>query len=60
MIEEARRWARSLWDDGPASEEPTVLNQPEFAPAWLTADGARHTARPAAHSGRPPTGRGSA
>jgi hypothetical protein len=39
MVEEARRWARSLWDDGPTSEEPTVLNEPEFAPAWLTADG---------------------
>ncbi|UOY01654.1 hypothetical protein [Blastococcus sp. PRF04-17] len=46
MIEEARRWARSLWDDGPVAEEPTVLNEPEFAPAWLTADGPRHTARP--------------
>ncbi|TFV64619.1 UNVERIFIED_ORG: hypothetical protein E4P37_12650 [Bacillus sp. AZ43] len=46
MIEEARRWARSLWDDGPASEEPMVLNEPEFAPAWLTADGPRHTAQP--------------
>ncbi|WP_324273762.1 hypothetical protein [Blastococcus brunescens] len=46
MISEARRWARSLWDDGPASEEPVVLNEPEFAPAWLTADGPRHPARP--------------
>lgn len=44
MIEEARRWARSLWDDGPAAEEPVVLNEPEFAPAWLTADGPRHSA----------------
>lgn len=52
MIEEARRWARSLWDDGPASEEPVVLNEPEFAPAWLTADDPRHTARPP----RPPEG----
>jgi hypothetical protein len=46
MIEDARRWARSLWDDGPASEEPVLLNEPEFAPAWLTAGGPRHTARP--------------
>ncbi len=47
LIEEARRWGRSLWDDGPASPEPVVLNEPEVAPAWLTADGPRHTARPA-------------
>lgn len=52
MIEEGRRWSRSLWDAGPASEEPVVLNEPEFAPAWLTADGPRHSApRP-----RPPRG----
>lgn len=44
MIEEARRWARSLWDDEPAQEEPVVLNEPEFAPPWLTADGPRHSA----------------
>ncbi len=46
LIENARRWARSLWDDGPASQEPVVLNEPEIAPAWLTAAGPRHTARP--------------
>lgn len=51
MIEEARRWARSLWDDGPAGERPVVLNEPEFAPGWLTADGPRHTARPPHQSG---------
>jgi hypothetical protein len=45
LLDEARRWARSLSDDGPASEEPVILNEPEFAPAWLTADGAWHTAR---------------
>ncbi len=45
LIEDARRWAHSLWDDGPASEEPVVLGEPELAPAWLTADGPRHTAR---------------
>jgi hypothetical protein len=47
MIEEARRWARTLWDDTPASAEPVVLNEPEFAPAWLTATGPRHTSAPA-------------
>jgi hypothetical protein len=45
MIEEARRWARSLWDDGPTSEEPVILGEPEIAPAWLTAAGPRHTQR---------------
>jgi hypothetical protein len=50
MIEEARRWARtarSLRDGTPGSEDPVVLNEPEFAPAWLTAPGPRHTAAPA-------------
>lgn len=55
MIEEARRWARSLWDDGPAAEEPVVLNEPEAAPAWLTAVGPRHTApRPRSPGGVEP------
>ncbi|UOY00293.1 hypothetical protein [Blastococcus sp. PRF04-17] len=45
MIEEARRWARSLWDAGPGPEEPEVLTEPEVAPGWLTADGPRRTAR---------------
>ncbi|SDD37184.1 hypothetical protein SAMN05660690_4094 [Geodermatophilus telluris] len=44
-VETARRWARSLWDDGPASEGPIIYGPPEVAPAWLTADGPRHTAR---------------
>ena len=44
MIEEARRWARSLWNDGPASEKPVVLKEAEVGPAWLTADGPRHSA----------------
>jgi hypothetical protein len=58
MIEEARRWARSLWDDGPASEKPLVLIEPELAPAWLTADGPRHTARPPRRTeGADPAGR---
>jgi hypothetical protein len=43
MIEEARHWARSLWDDTPAAEEPVVLTEPDFAPSWLTAPGPRHT-----------------
>jgi hypothetical protein len=47
-VETARRWARSLWDDGPASEEPVIYGPPEVAPAWLTAAG----------RGTPPAARG--
>lgn len=39
LIEEARRWSRSLWDDGPASDEPVIVADPGVAPAWLTEDG---------------------
>ena len=46
MIEEARRWSQSLWDASPPSDEPVVLGEPEIAPAWLTADGPRHTGGP--------------
>ncbi|WP_448640888.1 hypothetical protein [Geodermatophilus sp. URMC 63] len=58
LIEEARRWARSLWDDEPASEEPVILNEPELAPAWLTTDGPRHTRPPQRTQHKQPHGAG--
>jgi hypothetical protein len=53
MIEEARRWARSLWDDRPAPHKPMVMGEPALAPAWLTA---ANGPRRAEHRPRTPVG----